>query len=283
MKETLKDNHELIICPHCSCYVVINKADTQATCKICGKAIDVTEVISNEENKTKEKMKIAGGLLVILEGGEGAGKTTQAKALMDYYNSKGYNTKYFREPGGNKLAEDIRNMILYNEMDTVTETLLMNAARKINIDTNILPALRDGCIVILDRFTKSTLVYQGILNNGDLDFINECITEVTKDLLDDSYGYSIEFTLLCDPEVAVLRAAEDGHERNKYDEMAIDKYKKVNDAYCNLYRSNKLREYYFPITCMIDTTTLSLDDVFNRLVAGVDKLLESCDIIQELD
>lgn len=226
--------------------------------------------------------KIAGGLLVILEGGEGVGKTTQAKALVEYYNSQGYSAKYFREPGGNKLAEDIRNMVLYNEMDAVTETLLMNAARKINIDNNILPALRDGDIVILDRFTKSTLVYQGILKHGNLDFINTCIEEVTKDL-DNDYGYSIEFTLLCDPEVAVLRAAEDGHERNKFDTMTMDKYKEVNDAYSKLHYSDIGPHIFSPITSIIDTTELSLGNVLEKLIGGIDCIVEGCDIIQELE
>ena len=221
--------------------------------------------------------KINGGLLVILEGGEGVGKTTQAKALVEYYNNQGYSAKYFREPGGNKLAEDIRNMILYNEMDTVTETLLMNAARKINIDNNILPALRNGDIVILDRFTKSTFVYQGTLNNGNLDFINACVDEVTKDLFN-SDGHVLEFTLLCDPEVAVLRAAEDGHERNKYDVLPISKYKEINDAYQDLYRNECIHKWYNLSTNMIDTSKLSLNDVFDKLVLRINKILERCDI-----
>lgn len=223
--------------------------------------------------------KIVGGLLVILEGGEGVGKTTHAKALVEYYNSQGYSAKYFREPGGNPLAEQLRTMMLYNKMDTVTETLLMNAARKINIDNNILPALRDGDIVILDRFTKSTLVYQGVLNRGNLDFIDTCIEEVTKDL--DGDGFSIEFTLLCDPEVAILRAAEEGHERNKYDTMTIDKYKEVNDAYSKLYYNKNKYRIFSPITSIIDTTKLSLGDVFERLIGGIDCVLKGCDIDDE--
>lgn len=226
--------------------------------------------------------KINGGLLVILEGGDGVGKTVQAKALVEYYNSIGFNAKYFREPGGDPLAEQLRAMMLYNKMDTVTETLLMNAARKINIDNNILPALRDGDIVILDRFTKSTLVYQGILNHGDLDFINSCIENVTKELWRTDEGYTLEFTLLCDPEVAILRTTEEGHERNKYDTMTIDKYKEINDAYSRLYHNHGLEPSCFsPITSIIDTTELSLGDVLEKLIGGIDKILESCDIDDE--
>ena len=220
--------------------------------------------------------KICGGLLVILEGGEGVGKTTHAKALVEYYNSQGYSAKYFREPGGNPLAEQLRTMILYNEIDVVTETLLFTAARSINVQKNLLPSLRNGDIIILDRFTKSTLVYQGILKHGDLDFINNCINEVTKDLYATDEGYSIEFTLLCDPEEAVKRAQAEGHERNKYDTMTIDKYKIINNAYHDLWR-----ETSGSIPCLINTTKLSQGDVFKRLVTGIDKILEGCDIDDE--
>jgi dTMP kinase len=219
-------------------------------------------------------IKIGNGLLVILEGGEGVGKTTHAKALVDYYNERGYSAKYFREPGGNKLAEEIRNMVLYNEMDSVTETLLMNAARNINIQTNILPALRDGNIVILDRFTKSTLVYQGVLKNGNMDFINNCIDEVTKDLDD---GYGIEFTLLCEPEIAMERAAAEGHERNKNDILPIEDYKKINDAYRELYKIS------YGITCVIDTTHKTQEAVFENLKYAIYKILEGCEMYEDID
>lgn len=212
--------------------------------------------------------KITGGLLVILEGGEGVGKTTQAKKLVEVYNAKGYSAKYFREPGGTKLAEDIRNMILYNNIDSITETLLMSAARNINIQTNIIPALKDGNIVILDRFVKSTLVYQGVLNNGNMKLINTCIETVIKEIFSCSGKYPIEFTLLCDPEVAIKRAANDGHERNKYDVMPIDKYTIINDAYRNLYKDTD-----YAISKMIDTTDLPKAEVLNSLIYEIDRCI----------
>lgn len=219
--------------------------------------------------------KIVGGLLVILEGGEGVGKTTQAKNLVDYYNLKGYNAKYFREPGGNKLAEEIRNLALYNEMDATTETLLMSAARNINIQSNILPALMEGSIVILDRFTKSTMVYQGILNNGNMDFINYCINEVTKDVFDND-AHTIEITLLCDAEVAIKRAASEGHERNKNDILPLEKYKEINDAYRKLYKTTS-----YGINSMIDTTSIPEEKVFYNLISNIDYILSDCEIDEE--
>ena len=226
--------------------------------------------------------KIRNGLLVILEGGEGVGKTTQAKALVDYYNSIGYSAKYFREPGGNELAEQIRNMVLYNEMDTTTEILLMSAARNINVQTNILPALADGNIVILDRFTKSTLVYQGFLKNGNMSFIDKCTLEVTKDLYDND-AYSIEFILLCNPEIAIERAAAEGHERNKHDVLPIEDYKKINDSYCKLSYENQYRRFN-NTNCFyrtINTSTMTEQHVFNDLKYNIDAIIEHCDIYEE--
>jgi len=221
--------------------------------------------------------KITKGLLVILEGGEGAGKTSQAKKLVEYYNDKGYNTKYFREPGGNEIAENIRNMILYNEMDPTTEILLMNAARNININNNLLPALNDGCLVILDRFAKSTKVYQGILKNGNMKFIEQCESMVKKPIIDSSY--ILEFTLLCDPKVAIERAAAEGHERNKHDVLPIEDYKKINDAYSRLYIQDV--NTIGAVHSMIDTTNMDMEKVFKRLVGTIDNVIALRGTVEE--
>ena len=224
--------------------------------------------------------KITNGLLVILEGGEGVGKTTQAKALVDYYNSQGYSAKYFREPGGNKLAEDIRNLALYNEMDATTETLLMSAARNINAQINILPALRAGDIVILDRFTTSTLVYQGMFKNGDMDFITACNNKIAADVYRNS-GYTVEFILSCDPKVAMERAASEGHERNKNDILPIEDYKKINDAYIEVFHITPVKSYNPDCSVMINTTNLSEKEVFEDILFHMDDIINSCKVYEE--
>ena len=206
--------------------------------------------------------KIENGLLILLEGGEGVGKTTQAKILLEWLQGEGYDARYFREPGGNKIAEEIRNIILYNDIDATTETLLFSAARNINVQENLLPVLRGGGIVILDRFHKSMQVYQGILRNGDIGFIHECIRQTCNDLYEDDGGYSLEFTLLCDPEVAVERAKAEGHERNKNDILPVEDYKKINDAYRHLYEDY---DEGLAFCHCIDTTNLSLSQVTHAL------------------
>ncbi|MBN8531219.1 MAG: dTMP kinase [Alphaproteobacteria bacterium] len=104
------------------------------------------------------------GRFITLEGGEGAGKSTQAKRLKEYLESQGIQPVLTREPGGTEGAESIRTLLLHapgDAWDEVTETLLFFAARRDHVIRKIQPALAQGSWVISDRFADSTLCYQG--------------------------------------------------------------------------------------------------------------------------
>lgn len=106
------------------------------------------------------------GLFVCFEGPEGAGKTTQARRLADDLRAGGHEVVLTREPGGTPLAEAIRALVLSQAMaggamSPATEALLFTAARSDHIERLIRPALAEGKVVICDRFTGSTLAYQG--------------------------------------------------------------------------------------------------------------------------
>ena len=101
------------------------------------------------------------GKLITVEGIDGSGKTTQVKRLIDYLNLKGFDTILVREPGGTRAGEAIRDILLNVDMDPVTELMLFTASRFENIKANILPALKEGKVVVCDRFTDSTMAYQG--------------------------------------------------------------------------------------------------------------------------
>ena len=106
------------------------------------------------------------GLFITFEGGEGSGKTTQIALLSDYLVSKSYKVYVTREPGGSIGAESIRNLLVTgnpDKWDPETEALLMYAARRDNYIRVIRPNLNEGKIVISDRFSDSTNVYQGIV------------------------------------------------------------------------------------------------------------------------
>lgn len=229
--------------------------------------------------------KIKFGLFIVLEGGEGVGKTSQAKKLVEMLRSLDYDAIYLREPGGNKVAEDIRNIALYNEIDSITETFLMNAARRINITNNIIPALKDNKIIICDRFTSSTLVYQGFYKNGNIDLIDECNRAIINELINQTNN-TMEFTLLCDADVACKRAKEDGHERNKNDILPMEEYKMINDIYKkkNKYLSNihDPASNLFDVYHQVDTTNATFDEVTNKIFSSINDYIKySCNIIEE--
>ena len=105
------------------------------------------------------------GLFITFEGNDGAGKTTISKLVYERMLEEGYPVIYTREPGGIKIAEQIRKVILdpeNTEMDAKTEALLYAASRRQHLVEKVLPALEQGKIVLCDRFVDSSLAYQGI-------------------------------------------------------------------------------------------------------------------------
>ncbi len=105
------------------------------------------------------------GRFIVFEGPDGSGKTTQIGLLKEYLDNNGYKCLITREPGGTRISENIREMILnpdYEEMSSVTEMMLYAAARSQLVHEVIGPAIERGEMVISDRFVDSSLVYQGI-------------------------------------------------------------------------------------------------------------------------
>ena len=108
------------------------------------------------------------GLIIVMEGPDGSGKTTQINLLEQYLKEAGYECLITREPGGTVIGEEVRKLILnpeYKEMSPVTEMLLYAASRAQLVHEVIGPALEAGRIVISDRFVDSSIVYQGIARN----------------------------------------------------------------------------------------------------------------------
>lgn len=126
------------------------------------------------------------GRLIALEGPDGSGKTTQIKLLEKYLKESGYEVVRTREPGGTKISEKIREIILDNDncnMSYMCEALLYAASRAQLVNEVIKPALSLGKIVICDRFVYSSMVYQGIGRGLGMERIKS-INEVTLDGLE---------------------------------------------------------------------------------------------------
>src|SRR6185436_11949867 len=101
------------------------------------------------------------GKFITFEGVDGAGKSTHVEWFANELRSAGRAVLVTREPGGSQLAEKVRELVLHEPMDSVTETLLMFAARDDHLKKRILPALAAGTWVVCDRFTDATVAYQG--------------------------------------------------------------------------------------------------------------------------
>jgi dTMP kinase len=102
------------------------------------------------------------GAFITLEGPDGSGKTSNVGYLAEQFRALGYDVVLTREPGGSKLGEELRALLLSNYMPKMAELLLMYAARADHVEQLIKPALRAGKIVISDRFADSSFAYQGM-------------------------------------------------------------------------------------------------------------------------
>ncbi len=128
------------------------------------------------------------GLFVTFEGIDGSGKSTQANALLRKVQEEGFNAVLFREPGGTRISEQIRQILLstkHSEMDPLTEVMLYSAARAQLTVEMIVPGLMENDIVICDRYFDSTTAYQGYGRGIDLEFVNALIKEAAKKLWPD--------------------------------------------------------------------------------------------------
>lgn len=144
------------------------------------------------------------GKFITLEGGEGAGKSTQARLLKSALESRGHGVVLTREPGGSPGAEDIRKLLVEGEpgrWSVLSETLLFIAARADHVEKTIEPALQKGVWVISDRFSDSTYVYQGVARGLGVDKVRELQQAALG-----SYAPDITLILDVDPEEGLKRA-----------------------------------------------------------------------------
>lgn len=169
------------------------------------------------------------GLFITFEGPDGSGKTTQILVLKEFLKQRGYEAILTREPGGTRISEKIRELILdkdYTEMDYMTEALLYAAARAQHVAEVIEPALESGKTVICDRFMDSSIVYQGYGRKlGDsVRIINEY---AVKGCLPD-----ITFLIKVDPKIGKERIKAEEQDRLELEK--IEYHNEVFKAYKEL-------------------------------------------------
>jgi dTMP kinase len=173
---------------------------------------------------------------ITLEGGEGTGKSTQAKRLALELEKRGIKAVVTREPGGSPGAEQIRRLFVEGEpgrWDALTETLLLFAARADHISRTIKPALSSGSWVISDRFTDSTYAYQGVGRGVDRETIRRIETISVAD-------FRPNLTLVLDLPVSIglerANARRSGENRFEGFDMAF--HEKLRQAFVDIARRN---------------------------------------------
>ena len=125
------------------------------------------------------------GRFITFEGIDGAGKSTHIAALQEWLSARGHEVVLTREPGGSPLAEQLRELVLHQPMDALSESLLIFAARRDHLRSCIEPALARGAIVLCDRFTDASFAYQGGGRGFDLGVLRQLEAWVQQGLQPD--------------------------------------------------------------------------------------------------
>lgn len=205
------------------------------------------------------------GLFITLEGGEGSGKTTILNKIISYLQENNYPVVQTREPGGVRIAEDIRNIILDKQntnMDGKTEALLYAASRRQHLVEKVIPNLKLNKIVISDRYLDSSLVYQGYARNIGMEDVYKINLFAIEHIIPD-----LTLILDIDPKLGLNRInTNSDREKNRLDLESLNFHNKVREGYL------KLKEM-FPERIHIIDASKSINEVFNACLKEILKLL----------
>ena len=200
-------------------------------------------------------------MFITLEGPEGSGKTTAVEAAVKKLEEMGYQIVRTREPGGTPISEQIRNVILdkgNTAMDGRTEALLYAASRRQHLVEKVWPALKEGKIVICDRYLDSSLAYQGGARGLGIEEVLNINLFATENTWPD-------LTLLFDikPEIGLARiSANANREVNRLDLEKIEFHNKVRESFLALARR-------FPDRYVIIDASLSRDEVAKATMEAI--------------
>lgn len=206
------------------------------------------------------------GYFITLEGGEGSGKSSVIKLIVERLQKEGYQVLQTREPGGVKIAEEIRNIILDKDntsMDGKTEALLYAASRRQHLVEKVIPALDKGMIVISDRYIDSSLVYQGVARGIGIQEVYEMNLFAIDKILP-----NLTLILDIEPEIGLQRINKNNQrEVNRLDLESLSFHHKVRDGY------RKLKDLY-PERIEIVDASKSLEEVFENCYSLIEKTLK---------
>lgn len=200
------------------------------------------------------------GKFITLEGVDGAGKSTHVEWLADMLRSGGRRVAVTREPGGTELAEKLRELMLHSPMEPLTETLLMFAARDEHVRRRILPDLDAGIWVVCDRFTESTLAYQGGGKGVDADLIGQ-LSEIVHP------GLKPDLTLVFDCPYEISHARVTGTRRalDRFEREGRAFFERVRAAYVAAAQAEPQRVHLIDSTQTLETIRACLQGLVSKL------------------
>lgn len=201
---------------------------------------------------------------ITFEGGEGGGKSTQVALLTEAFAKAGLGVMKTREPGGSAGAEAIRSLLVNGPVDAwdpVAETLLFYAARADHVARLIRPALEAGQYVICDRFTDSTVVYQGVGKK-----LGEGYVQSLQRLTLGSFMPHLTIILDMDPAEGLRRADARGQGENRFERMDVDFHHAVREGFLRIAREE-------PARCVVVDATKPIEEVRVAIIAAVNERL----------
>ncbi|MDY6941843.1 MAG: dTMP kinase [Pseudomonadota bacterium] len=200
------------------------------------------------------------GFFVTLEGGEGTGKSTNLPFVCEYLQRHGIEVEQTREPGGTRIGERIRELLLHgDDMPSDTELLLMFAARSAHIQQRIRPALESGKWVICDRFTDASYAYQGG-GRG----IPEARIAALEDWVQGALRPDAVLIFDAPLEIAMARAVQRGH-ADRFEREQTVFFERVRETY--LRRAEQPGYHIINAALELDQVQIQLQGLMNRLIA----------------
>ena len=208
-------------------------------------------------------------MLIAFEGIDGSGKTTQAEMLSDRLTGLSIRNTLVREPGGTQLGEGVRELLLHRtdlRIHPVTEFFLFTASRSQLVREKVIPLLKDGSTVILDRYFYSSIAYQGFGRGLPVDRVEAVSEFAIQDVLPD-----LVFVVKVDPEDALKRRLLSGRGSDRMEDSELQFFRRVSDGfkYCADREPNR-----FVVVDGADNVEKISNKIFDIVMSKMRKVME---------
>ncbi len=200
--------------------------------------------------------------MIVIDGVDGSGKGVQSRRLLQSLQDAGLQAILTREPGGSSAAEDIRGLLVTGEpekWDSMTELLLMYAARRSHLRDTVWPALATGKWVISDRYADSSRAFQGIAGNLGLDTVEQ-IHRVTVG----EFEPALVLILDLPESIALQRAHDRGGDEDRFEKKGADYHARVRDAFLQVAATDPARYHVIEADRSMDQVSQAIIEVVNQ-------------------